>query len=105
MGGRQIILSCNTYNILSKPFPFIEFLQPWLVERFTLTDNIINYMPESNPKGFSCLFSIKDLKGDFVFTGNQFHSAFEQPEIDCIFPLKLESFMDPSDGKIRISWR
>lgn len=105
MGGRQIILSDNTYNIKSKPFPFIELLQPWLVERFTVTDNIINYMPESNLKGFSCLFSIKDLKGNFVFTGNQFHTTYEQPEIDCIFPLKPESFMDPSDGKIRISWR
>ena len=105
MGGQEITLSDNKYNILSKPFPFIELLQPGLVERFTATGNSINYMPDSNPKGFSCLFSFKGLKGDFIFTGNRFHSTFEQPEIDCIFPLKPKSFEDPSDGKIRISWR
>ena len=105
MGGKVITLSGNTYNILSKPFPFVELLQPWLVERFTVTDNVINYMPDSNPKGFSCLFSIKDLKGDFVFTGNQFFSTYEQPEIDCNFPRKPKSFVDPSHGEIKFHWK
>ena len=105
MGGRQIILSGNTYNILSKPFPFIELLQPWLVERFTITDNTINYIPDSNPKGFSCLFSIKDFAGEFLFTDNRFFSSYDHPEIDCNFPRNPRSFVDPSNGKIRITWR
>lgn len=105
MGGRQIILSGNTYNILSKPFPFIELLQPWLVERFTITDNTINYIPDSNPKGFSYLFSIKDFAGEFLFTDNRFFSSYDHPEIDCNFPRNPRSFVDPSNGKIRITWR
>jgi hypothetical protein len=105
MGGRRIILSGNTYNILSKPYPFIELLQPWLVEHIEMTDNIINYIPDNNPKGYSCLFSIKEIKGDFVFTGNQFHSKYRRPEIDCLFPKKNKTFVDPSKGKIRITWR
>lgn len=105
MGGRQIILSGNTYNILSKPFPFVELLQPWLVERFTVSGNTINYIPDSNPKGFSCLFSIKEIKGDFIFTENQFQSNYKNPEIDCLFPKKTKSFVDPSQGKIRFTWR
>lgn len=105
MGGRVITLSENTYNILSKPFPFIELLQPWLVDRLTVSDNTINYIPDSNPKGFSCLFSIKEIKGDFVFTDNEFYSKYEYPEIDCLFPKKSKTFVDPSQGKIRITWR
>jgi len=105
MGGRWITLSGNTYIIKSKPFPFIELLQPWLVECLTMTDNTIRYEPDKNTKGFSCLFSIKDLKGEFLFTGNHFYSAYDQPEIDCLFPRRRKTFNDPSKGKIRISWR
>ena len=105
MGGKRILLARNTYNILAKPHPFIELFQPNLVESFEMTDNAINYIPETNPPGFSCLFSIKHVQGDFVFTGNSFYSSFAHPEIDCLFPKNASAFEDPSSGKIRIVWK
>ena len=105
MGGHTIVITGNTYNILSKPHPFTELLYPEKVELIEMTDNTINYIPDSNPKGFSCLFSIKDIKGDFIFSGNRFHSSYPDPEMDCLFPKSPKSFEDPSGGKIRIHWQ
>ena len=105
MGGKRILLSRNTYNILAKPHPFIELYQPHLVESLVMTDNAINYKPATNPPGFSCLFSIKSIPGIFVFSGNSFSTSYTRPEIDCLFPKNAQAFEDPSSGKIRIIWR
>ena len=105
MGGKQLFISGNTYNILSKPYPFTELLQPEKVDRLEMTGNVINYIPGSNPKGFSCLFSIKHIKGDFLFSDNKFFTSFPQPEMDCLFPKKYIVFDDPFDGKVRINWQ
>lgn len=105
LGGKDISFIGNCINIMSKPHPFIDLLQPELVQRLVMKDNSINYIPSSNPAGFSCLFSIKKIKGEFVFMGNTFTSAYDNPQIDCNFPSNAHRFEDPSHGKIRIAWK
>jgi len=101
-GGERLVVSHNSYNVLSKPYPFTILLQPGKTEYFEFSHNSIHYAPEKDLAGFSCLFNFKRIKGEFRMFDNNFKTEYAKPEFCSYFPARAKLYEDPFKGKITV---
>lgn len=100
IAGEEIDIIGNSFEIIEKPFPFIEIRDPEKVKRMTVQRNTIIYSPKDNYEGFQCLFSFTVPYGSFEFYDNLFESAYSIPHFSNYFPHKMKRFEDAFMNKV-----
>lgn len=100
IAGNDITIKSNEFDIVEKPFPFIEIANPDLVENMVVYNNKVIYEPSIDVDGFHCLFSFSTVKGDFEFYGNTFESTYNEPHFNNYFPKKMKRFEDAFMNKV-----
>ena len=100
IAGKEIVIINNKFEIIEKPFPFIEIYNPEAVKQMQVNGNTIVYNPRENIEGFQCLFSFSTPNGEFEFYDNTFETTYHNPHFTNYFPQKMKRFEDAFDNKV-----
>lgn len=100
IAGEEIVIKNNLFEIIEKPFPFIEVSNPETVKNMRIYRNTIKYSPKEDYDGFQCLFSLSAPNGSFEFFDNSFKSPYNDPHFCNYFPKMSKRFEDVFGDRI-----